>query len=136
MKVGESWSDNVRCPAVILSPATWTNRRKDPKTGKMIAIYHQIDYIIMYKEQARTLLNARAYAGTETTSDHKLVKSEFEVNWVKLYRKQSKGNKIKYFNTNKLIEDAETRKNYQVKLDIEIQKMRREEIEETWNKLQ
>ena len=131
------------CNSAFQHPAkhitTWTNRKKDPKTGKMISIYHQIDYIIMYKEQARTLLNARAYAGTETTSDHKLVKSEFEVNWVKLYRKQSKGNKIKYFNTNKLIEDVETRKNYQVQLDREIQKMRREETVETgetWNKLQ
>ena len=69
----------------LCHPTTWTalyrefithsgEKRRNP-------IRNQIDYIITRNRSKRFVKNARSYGGTETDSDHKLVKMKMEINW-------------------------------------------------------
>ena len=58
---------------------TWLGQIRDRTTGKIINIFNQIDYILCQKRNKHLLTNARSYAGTLLTSDHKLVKASFKL---------------------------------------------------------
>ena len=62
-------------------------KRKNP-------IRNQIDYIITRCRSRRFVKNARSYGGTETDSDHKLVKMEIEIDWRKVNNKNKKVERI------------------------------------------
>ena len=126
------------CNTAFQQPArfitTWVNQKKDAKSGEITSIYNQIDYIIMDKEQAHTLISARSYAGTETYSDHKLVKMEVEINWVKLYRTQKPKTNSKRFDITRLVDDEEVQNNYKNQLNIALTKLR-ENGKKGWNNI-
>ena len=83
----------------------------------MKTIYNQIDYIIMNKNKVQTLTDARAYSGSETASDHRIVVARMQVLWSKIYNNKNVNNEEKRFNTNKLINDKVIRENYQNDLE-------------------
>jgi exonuclease III len=56
---------------------TWQSTQIDRVKQQTKNIFHQIDYIICKQDQKQMLQNARSYAGTQTFSDHRLVKAEF-----------------------------------------------------------
>ena len=84
-------------------------------------VHNQIDYVIINRNKKQNIRNARTYAGTETSSDHKLLVMEFESDWVKLYSKINKNKEAeqKKFDTRKLVLDEEVRKEYQSRLSEE-----------------
>ena len=110
---------------------TWSQQRIEKKDNKVRVIFNQIDYILIHSNQKQNIRNARTYAGTETSSDHKLLVLDFEADWVKLYRKVNRNKEEiqKRFNTNKLITDTDAREEYQIKLREEAEKV------DTWEEL-
>ena len=52
---------------------TWVGERRDEPTGETQPIYNQIDYVLVQKHLQKWVTNSRPYAGTTTTSDHRLV---------------------------------------------------------------
>lgn len=52
---------------------TWQGQISTQPEGKTKFIYNQIDYILVQNHTKRHLTNARTYAGTLTTSDHRLL---------------------------------------------------------------
>ena len=65
---------------------TWTGQWRDKITGKLVNIFNQIDYIIVPNRQKHLLTNARSYAGTTLTSDHKLLKTSLKIEQYKLWK--------------------------------------------------
>ena len=59
---------------------TWTSP-KQPKTPRRNLYRNQIDFILIRKQHLCLATNARSYGGTTTTSDHKLVKTNFNIKW-------------------------------------------------------
>lgn len=66
-----------------------------------------------------------SYAGTETTSDHKIVNMKTMVKWTELYRRPPKQEPVKQIDTTKLVNDEEARKAYREKLDTGIEELNR-----------
>ena len=86
---------------------TWANQRTDPKDPtKTVTIYNQIDYILCNKDIKSTLINARSFSGSETTSDHRLVICKMSINRYKLFKNKPKANR-------KQIDSAELARNKQ-----------------------
>ena len=87
----------------------------------------------LMRSYTQNLINARSYAGAETFSDHRIVVMEYEDDWTKLYktanRKRDETNKK--INTQQLVNDEESRKMYQERLE---QEMDEREID-TWEEL-
>ena len=54
---------------------------KQPKTPRRNLCRNQIDFILIRRQQLCLATNARGYGGTTTTSDHKLIKANFNINW-------------------------------------------------------
>ena len=52
---------------------TWQGQRRDTFTNKIVPIYNMIDFILCHQSQKTLLQDARSYAGTKLTSDHRLV---------------------------------------------------------------
>ena len=52
--------------------------------------FHQIDYILTRNLYKPLVTNSRSYSGTETSSDHNLVKAEFNLKWSSLKHHQNK----------------------------------------------
>ena len=68
---------------------TWTSP-KQPKTPRRNLYRNQIDFILIRKQHLCLATNARSYGGTTTTSDHKLVKANFNIKWHKIkFNKQT-----------------------------------------------
>ena len=97
---------------------TWTQQRTEKRTNTTKTIHNQIDYILVKTTKRHNIRNARTYAGTETYSDHKLLISEFETNWVKMYRmiNKKRAPTTKRFDTRKLITEKKVKEEYQKKL--------------------
>ncbi|GFR67803.1 craniofacial development protein 2-like [Elysia marginata] len=66
---------------------TWVGQRKDRSTGNIINIFNQIDDILCQQRHKHLLVNARSYAGTILTSDHKLVKTSLQLEQNRVWRK-------------------------------------------------
>ena len=109
---------------------TWTNQRK-MADGTVKTIHNQIDYMLILQDQKRTLIDARSYGGTETSSDHKLVKMKMLIKWAALYRRPKRDEPTKKFNTAVLINDEDKRKAYRKNLDERIVELARNE-QLTW----
>ena len=92
--------------------STWSQKRTDPATNKTINLYTQIDYIILDQKQKQTLTDARAYGGTETTSDHKLVVARMELKWPKVYHKRPPASRQQKFDIKILTENKDIQKEY------------------------
>ena len=105
--------------------------RIEKKNNSVKKVYNQIDYILIHRNKKQNIRNARTYAGTETSSDHKLLVLEFESDWVKMYRKINKKKEVtqKRFDTRKLIIDQKVRDEYQSKLRSEAERAN------TWDEL-
>ena len=73
------------CNSAFKHPArhitTWTNQRK-MSNGEMKCTYNQLDYIL--QDQKRALMDARSYAGAETSSDHNIMKMTMVIKWTEL----------------------------------------------------
>ena len=67
---------------------TWNGEtRKNP-------VRNQIHYIIARNSHEKFVTNSRAYGGTKTDSDHKLVKMDMHFQWTKLPKETKKATKI------------------------------------------
>ena len=113
---------------------TCTAPYKDKTTNKIIYSYTQIDYIILPQNKKQILTDARSYAGTEVNSDHRLVIARMETDLYKIYKiKNTNASIVKRYNTCKLVEDMQTRKEYQ---DILKDKCNEVPVSENrWNRL-
>ena len=116
------------CNTAFKHPArhitTWTNQRKGA-SGEMKFIYNQIDYILVHQNQKHELINARSFGGSETESDHKIVRMEMNIKWCKLYRKTPKQEAIKRFDTARLVNDTDVQKSYANELNESIRGLAR-----------
>ena len=114
------------CNTAFKHPArhitTWVNQRKTA-TNETTFIYNQIDYIIVQQEQKHVLEDARSYGGSETISDHKIVRMRMQIQWCRLYKKAAKQEQAKQFDTPRLVNDQQIQKTYKSKLNERIQKL-------------
>lgn len=75
---------------------TWEQHREDKKTGKMIHIYNQIDFVLVKSRQKNTLIDARAYSGTNVNSDHRLVLTRLHIEPYKLFINTNRSHQKRY----------------------------------------
>ena len=76
------YATNTNFQHKISHITTW--QAEYTRKGRRNPIRTQIDYIIAHKNWKRNNTNARSYINTNVTSDHRLVVSNFHVNWKKL----------------------------------------------------
>ena len=103
---------------------TWTQKRIDTDTKTAINIYNQIDYIILDQNQKQSITDARAYGGTETSSDHKLVVARIEIKWPKLYYKRPPTSRQQKFEIRNLIDNKDVQNNYKENIVQAIQSVK------------
>ena len=82
-----------------------------------------INYILVLQDQKQTLMDARSYAGAETSSDHKIVKMTMVIKWTELYRRPPKQETVKRLDSTKLVNDEATREAYRENVDERIQEL-------------
>ena len=99
---------------------TWIGQIRDRTTGKIINIFNQIDYILCQKQNKHLLTNARSYAGTLLTSDHKLVKASFKLEKHKLCRKEQHSKRTPKPNIAAIVNKEESQRRYQNTLDTKL----------------
>ena len=99
---------------------TWIGQIRDRTTGKIINIFNQIDYILCQKRNKHLLTNARSYAGTLLTSDHKLVRASFKVEKHKLCRKEHQSKRTPKPNIAAIVNKEESQRRYQNTLDTKL----------------
>ena len=92
---------------------TWVGQRTI--NGRVSTIYNQIDFIICRRKDRGIFLDARSYAGTSLTSDHKLVIGRAEINWHKIY-KSNKTAYIPKINIRKFTTEPNMKKKYENEL--------------------
>ena len=85
------------------------------RSAKIITEYNQIDYILCSGKIKHTLINARSFSGTETSSDHRLVICKMQVEKHNIFKDASKTHS-KSYNTFQLIKSEETKNVYQKQL--------------------
>ena len=101
---------------------TWSKHIKT-ENNNIISTFSQIDYILIDYGKKHLLTDARTFAGSETTSDHRIVVVKLQVNWSQMYAKQMKCVNEKRINTQQLIHDENSRTKYQQNLEIKIKKL-------------
>ena len=114
---------------------TWQGQFK--RDNKIIPVYNQIDFILGKKKDMQLFQQARSYAGTTVTTDHRLVKSKISLEWWKM--KREKTNRSPNIDTKRLVENKETRENYQKEVKSRIDKELTDETksaQEKWENLQ
>ena len=52
---------------------TWQGQCRDASTNQVVPIYNMIDFILCHQSHKTLLQDARSYAGTKLTSNHRLV---------------------------------------------------------------
>ena len=112
---------------------TWIGQIRGRTTGKIINIFYQIDYILCQKRNKHLLTNARSYAGTLLTSDHKLVKASFKVEKHKLCRKEQQSKKTPNPNIAASVNKEESQRRYQNTLDTKLSTITRDRKNNTDN---
>lgn len=99
---------------------TWENKHVDPRNpSKSVTIYNQIDYILCSTKIKHTLINARSFKGTETSSDHRIVVCKISVKKYNIYR-NNKNNHTKKFNIHELAKSQEMQTSYQQNLEAKL----------------
>ena len=101
---------------------TWSKHIKT-ENNKIISTFSQIDYILVDYGKKHILTDAPTYAGTETTSDHRIVVVRLQVNWSQMYAKKMKCVSERKINTQKLVNDENSKMKYQQELEIKIKKL-------------
>ena len=91
---------------------TWQGQCKI--NDKIIPIYNQIDFIMCKRKDRPLFQDARSYAGTAVSSDHRLVKAKMTTQWWKM--KKEKNEKNIRIDTQRLIGETEIRESYKTKL--------------------
>ena len=95
---------------------TWENKRVHAKDlTKTLTVYNQIDYIFCREKIKHTLINARSFSGTETSSDHRLVICKLQVEKYLIFKNTNKTHS-KSYNTFQFIKSEETKNAYQKQL--------------------
>ena len=111
---------NAKLPTYL---TTWENKRVHPKDlTKSIAVYNQIDYILCSEKIKHTLVNARSFSNTETSSDHRLVICKLQVERYNNFKNVNETH-TKGYNTFQLIKSEETKNDYQQQLHENLCKM-------------
>ena len=62
---------------------------------------NQIDYIITRTQYKALVTDSRSYAGFETSTDHRLVKASFKLEWYKMKPKKRHPRTVKHHTTTK-----------------------------------
>ena len=109
---------------------TWCGNRKYSRTNEIEKIYNQIDYIVCTRKIKCCLVNARSYAGTVTSSDHRLVVTRFNIEKYKLWKPPTNNNSTT-INSASLSTGQEKRKTYQQNLNQKLENLSEENI--SWN---
>ena len=91
---------------------TWQGQCKIK--DKVVPIYNQIDFIICKRKDRPLFQDARSYAGTAVSSDHRLVKAKLTTQWWRM--KREKHEKNIRIDTYRLIEETEIREAYKINL--------------------
>ena len=94
-------------------------------------VRNQIDYIITRSRSKRFVKNSRSYGGTETESDHKLVKMTMDINWKRI---RSKNIKVERLDTEGF-SDIKTKKEYQKEVKIATTNIKANNAQERWNQI-
>lgn len=94
---------------------TWVGSRHDKETQKTVPIYNQIDYVIVKQHQRAYITDARAYSGTTTNSDHRIVIMTWSLKFKRATRQQAKT--VTKYDTNKLANDTAVQIEYQADYD-------------------
>lgn len=107
------------------------NPRRNP-------VRNQIDYIITRREHRPFIQDSRSYGGTQTNTDHKMVKMVMKIEWYKLKQKKPKKEaKIDI----KAFSDRERREKYKVNVKEKYLEAKRKSEntnsspQEKWNKI-
>lgn len=61
---------------------TWVGQKRDKETGTLI-LFNQIAFILCRQRHKHFITSTRSYAGTILMSDHKLMKTNFVIEWYK-----------------------------------------------------
>ena len=109
---------------------TWCGNRKDSQRNEIVKIYNQIYYIVCTRKIKSCLVNARSYAGTVASSDHRLVVTRFNIEKYKLWKPPTHNNSTT-INSAVLATDQEKRKTYQQNLNQKLENLSEENI--SWN---
>ena len=107
---------------------TWHCKRT--QNGITTNIYNQIGYVLCPIDRKHILQNARSYNGTLVDSDHRIVITEFELAFVKMY-KPHKNESKKHLNSYQLNLDNQKRIEYHDKLEKRLQET--ENCAMNWN---
>ena len=116
---------------------TWVSTRAT-QDGGVIRIFNQIDYIICKQRDKHIFQDARSYAGTKVSSDHKLVLGKTKIEWQHIRRNKPQEQTPK-INVHKLSRDKETKEKYNRNLTEALNRERDDRNtspQETWNKIQ
>ena len=89
---------------------TWASTRTT-QDGRVIRIFNQIDFIICQQRDRNIFQDARSYAGTKVSSDHRIVVGRMIIKWQHIMRRRPH-NQEPRININKLRIDNETREKY------------------------
>ena len=108
---------------------TWHCKRL--QNGVTVNIYNQIDYIICPMDRKHILKNARSYSGTLVDSDHRIVITELEIDFVKMY-KPHKNSIGRQFNSYQLNSNDDKRNEYYESLQTKLQST---DEEVTWDNI-
>ena len=114
--MNELFITNSAFPHKARHISTWENQRINPNTNKLLKIYNQIDYIICQTSKKCVLVDSRSYAGTQTSSDHRLVICKMLIEPYKMFKKKSQIIS-KPYNTEVLVHSSEKRDDYKNKLN-------------------
>jgi len=100
---------------------TWTGRIMDAATGAPKSIYNMIDYIVVPQHCKPLVKKARSYAGTLTSSDHKMVIADMEFFGIfKIYDAKSKKKMSQLPLAVQKLSNVETKAKYQAVLKEEL----------------
>ena len=87
---------------------------------QLVKIYNQIDYIICQENQKHLLCNSRPFSNTLTSTDHRIVDTEMNIQMHRLYKKENK-RRDKPFNSQLLIMNENIRNQYKTELKSKIE---------------
>ena len=107
---------------------TWECHRVNKTTNKMIHVFNQIDYILCLQKNKNTLVNSRSYAGTATSSDHRLIVTRMKIDLFLLFKPTKPRKQDKPINSALLINDPEICSAYKTQLSSKLSNL----SDKTW----
>ena len=109
---------------------TYSKEYVRKETGEIIKYFSMIDYILVENKLKHILRNSRSYAGTITSSDHRLVVAELDFRNHKIHKpKTIRNTQEKKFHTSLLIDSADHKKAYQDELRTKIEEFNTDQPE-------